>query len=149
MKRQLNFWTKMRGLPDKDLINISLSIEDKKFTITFRRPGSVKPIDQIVVDLSDDEAIEMKHTFELCGASVFETQMDENIYFANIARSRESVKYAENVGISVGWATATYLICMVIFGTLTKVPIIFVFVISLFIAIMLGIFLKKNVYKET
>lgn len=145
MKRQLNFWSKMRGLPDKDLINTSLSIEDNKFTVRFGRPGSVEPIDQIEIELSDEEALQLKHAFELAGAQVFQDEMDERIYFANIARSKEELSRSQNLAICIAQA----VICMIIGALIIKLSVILSLIISLTISILCGIFLRKNIYKES
>lgn len=143
MKRQLNFWSKMYGLPDKDLINTSLSIEDNKFIVKFVRPGSIEPIDQIVIDLNNEEALQLKHAFELAGANVFQDEMDERIYFANIARQRDAAQQAEYLGVSVGWSILLYIACMLFFALLLKIYVITSLCFSLPISIIFCIFFRR------
>lgn len=157
MKRQLNFWSKMRGLPDKDLIHTSLSVEGNKFVVRFGRPGSAEPIDQIEIDLSDEEALQLKHAFELAGAQVFHDEMDERIYLGNIARSRDISEHNQNIASCLFYSIISFFICIIGCALLIKLPgypesfnpTLFIGLsISFLISILLGVFLRKTLYKD-
>lgn len=149
MKRQLNFWSKPNTAPEKDLVNTSLSIEDNQFTIRFGKPGSVKPITQIVFVLDEDKSFDLRRAFELSGCQVFQDEMDERLYFANIAMSRESAKQAEYLAISVGWSLLVWMVCTLVFVFLLKLYVITSFCLSLSISILFFIFFRKKFYNAT
>ena len=148
MKRQLNFWSKPNSAPEEDLVNISLSIEENQFSVIFRKPGTVTPIRKTVITVNDDESFDLRRAFELAGAQVFQDEMDERIYFSNIARSRESAKQAQLLGVAIGWATIIYIICMMVGVFLFKMHIILTLVFSLAIAISSIILIKRKFSKE-
>lgn len=149
MKRQLNFWSKPNSAPEKDLVNVSLSIEDNQFSVIFRKPGSAIPIRQTVIQVNDDESFDLRRAFELAGAAVFHDEMDERIYFANIARQRDTARQAEYLGVSVGWSVLLYIACMLIFALLLKIYVITSLCFSLSISIIFCIFFRRyKVSKE-
>jgi hypothetical protein len=150
MKRQLNYWSKSFGLPESELVNVSLSIEDKQFTVVFRRPGSVKPITQVAIDInSDEEIFNLKYAFESSGCQIFQDEMDERIYFSKIVMQREEAKQAEKFVVCVGWSVIFYIICMAIGAFLIKLPIILSLLLSIPLAILCGTLIRNKFYNET
>lgn len=149
MKRQLNFWSKPIGAPETDLVNTSLSIKDDQFTVVFRKPGHVKPISYIVFNLNEEESFDLRKAFELSGCRVFQDEMDERIYFANIAMQREHAKSTERFAITIGWSVLFYIACMFISAVLLKIYVITSLCLSLSAAIIFCIFLRKKFYNET
>ena len=149
MKRQLNFWSKPNTAPEKDLVNTSLSIEDNQFTIRFGKPGSVKPITQIVFVLDEDKSFDLRRAFELSGCKVFQDEMDERIYFANIAMQREQAKSSERFAVCMGWAVVFFITCMMIGSLLMKLPILLVLFASLIVSLLVGFLTRKFYYNAT
>lgn len=148
MKRQLNFWSKKFGVSDSELINVSLSIDNTQFTVVFRRPGSVKSITQVVVNVNSEESFNLKYAFESSGCQVFQDEMDERIYFANIARQRESAKRTANFAVLVGWSVMLYIICMLTGFYLLNLSILLTLCFSFLISILFGWLFKKKIFKE-
>jgi hypothetical protein len=149
MKRQLNFWSKPNNASEKDLVNTSLSIEDNQFTIRFGKPGSVKPITQIVFFIDEDKSFDLRRAFELSGCKVFQDEMDERIYFANIAMQREHAKSVERFTVCVGWSVIFYIVCMAIGMFLIKLSMILSLLLSIPLAILVGILIRNKFYNET
>lgn len=148
MKRQLNYWSKPNKAPETELVNVSLSVEDNNFTIRFGRPGSIQPITQIVFDLDDQKSFDLRKAFDLSGAAVFQDEMDERIYFSNIARSREEATKAQNFAIVIGWSVLIYIVCMFTFTVLFKLYVISSLCFSLSAAIIFCILFSKKVMNK-
>lgn len=150
MKRQLNFWANKRGYSKDELVNVSLSIEDnKRFTAIFRRPGSAKPIAQVVSDINIEDVYNLTYAFESSGCLTFHDEMDERIYFGNIARQKEDVKRAENLGVCTSWSTILYIVLMIVGVYFCKLSVPLTLCLSTFISISFCFWLKKNIYNET
>ena len=143
MKRQLNFWSKPNTAPEKDLVNVSLSIEENQFSVIFRKPGSAVTIRKTVITVDDNESFDLRRAFELAGAQIFQDEMDERIYFANIARIRESAQQAEKLAILVCSSLLVWMVCLLIFVLLLKLYIITSICLSLLISIIFCIFFRR------